>query len=311
MLSGLQSILPLFLMMGLGYLARCTVFDIKWLPGLNLFVFYFAVPALLFDAASKMSLNTLINGSALVAFILGAMITVGIGVLAWNRLFGKPVWAEQILLGLNGTFANFAYMGIPLTLGLLGETAQPVVVMIILLGNLLLVGGAQLLLEFGHAKGIGFRQVLAVMDRSVLRNPVFLATGFGLLFAAFQLEKPVSLQALLDMLAPAAIPVALFCIGASLQFSQLQMNPGQLALLVTLKLFLHPAITWGCLTLLDVGDPVWVASMVLLTALPTGALAHVIALKYQTLENETSQVVVVSTLCSLFSISAWVALVGA
>lgn len=48
--------LALFTIIGHGYLAKHSFFDIKMLPGLNHFLYYLAVPALLFNSAFSVSL---------------------------------------------------------------------------------------------------------------------------------------------------------------------------------------------------------------------------------------------------------------
>jgi malonate transporter and related proteins len=306
LLLSIQSILPLFLMISLGYVFKRTIFDVKMLPGLNQFVYFLAVPALLFNASSQESIETLINLSALGAFVLAAALTGGITILG-SRLFFSAQGSEQhIMRGLNGTFANYAYMGIPLTFGILGEGAYGAAISIILAGNLFLIGGAQLLIESSRHKHTGLKQVISILDKSLLRNPIFLSTVFGVLFSANQLAMPDTIQTVLDMLAPAAIPVALFCLGASLQISKTAISYAELSWMVGVKLCIHPALTWGCFYLLGIDDPIWMVTTVLLTSLPTGALAHVVAFKYGVFEKETSQIVVTSTILSLFSVSLWV-----
>ncbi|BBB29660.1 AEC family transporter [Neptunomonas japonica] len=305
MLLSFQSILPLFLMIALGYVAKRTIFNINMLPGLNQFVYYLAVPALLFNAASKASIDNLINGPALAAFFLGAIVTAIIVVFG-SRMFFKADSTEQLVLrALNGTFANYAYMGIPLTFAIFGNEAYAATVSIILAGNIFLIGGAQLLIESIRQKELGLRPILAILDRSLLRNPIFISTLLGLLFSANQVSMPAAIHTLLDMLAPAAIPVALFCLGASLQFAKTTIVLAELGWLVLIKLCIHPALTLAAFWLLDVEAPIWLATTVLLTALPTGALAHVVALKYDVFEKETSQIVVVTTVFSLLSVTLW------
>ena len=306
MLLSVQAILPLFLMIGLGYVFKRTIFDVKMLPGLNQFVYFLAVPALLFNASSKEPLESLINLPALGAFLVGAVVTSIVTVFGC-RLFFKTQGAEQyVLRGLNSTFANYAYMGIPLTFGVLGEASYGAVISIILAGNLLIIGGSQLLIESLKREHTGLKYVLSILDQSLLRNPIFLSTVVGLFFSANQLSMPLMIQTVIDMLAPATIPIALFCLGASLQVSKTAISYKELSWMVGIKLFIHPALTWGAFYLLGVNDPVWLAATVLLTALPTGALAHVVAFKYDVFEKETSQIVVTSTMLSLFSVSVWV-----
>ncbi|WP_028470859.1 AEC family transporter [Neptunomonas japonica] len=305
MLLSFQSILPLFLMIALGYIAKRTIFDIKMLPGLNQFVYYLAVPALLFNAASKTSIDNLINGPALAAFFLGVIVTAIIVVFG-SRVFFKANNTEQLVLrALNGTFANYAYMGIPLTFAIFGNEAYAATVSIILAGNIFLIGGAQLLIESVRQKELGLKPILSILDRSLLRNPIFISTVVGLLVSANNVGMPVTVQTLLDMLAPAAVPVALFCLGASLQFAKTTIVLAELGWMILVKLCIHPALTLAAFWLLNVKDPIWIATTVLLTALPTGALAHVVALKYDVFEKETSQIVVVTTVFSLASVTLW------
>ena len=293
-------------MIGLGYLFKRTIFDVKMLPGLNQFVYFLAVPALLFNASSQQAIDSLINLPALGAFILGAALT-SIVTLVGCRLFFNTQGAEQFVLrGLNSTFANYAYMGIPLTFGVLGEASYGAVISIILAGNLLLIGGSQLLIESFKREHTGLKYIASILDQSLLRNPIFLSTVLGLFFSANNLSMPLMIQTLIDMLAPATIPIALFCLGASLQVAKTAISYRELSWMVGIKLFIHPALTWACFYILGVNDPVWMMATVLLTALPTGALAHVVAFKYDVFEKETSQIVVTSTMLSLFSVSLWV-----
>jgi len=331
MLVSLEAILPLFMLIALGYIAKRTILDIKLLPGLNLFVYYFAVPALLFNAASQQSISDLLNLPALTAFTLAIIVTSLITYLLFRFLFASANPKTSILQCLSSVFSNFAYMGIPLTFGLLGEESYAATISIVLFGNIVIINGSQLLLEALNHNDINLKTLVNIMQRSFIQNPIFMSTVLGLLFSNYGLHLPGSFQTVLDMLAPAAIPVALFCLGASLQFRKnniahesatnssttntpptntesidSNISYGQIFSLVAIKLIVHPALTLACFYLLGIEDSSWLLTAVLLCALPTGALAHVVALKYQTFETGTSQVIVFSTLLSLLSVSLWV-----
>lgn len=306
MTESLFAIIPLFTLIGLGYLARRTLLDVKMLPALNLFVYYFAVPALLFNAARRQTLDNLFNGPALAAFVLGIILTSLIAVGGSRYFFNCKSPTELVMRGLNSVFANYAYMGIPLTFSLLGESAATI--SIILAGNLLVIGGAQLCIEALRQQSMSLRQIGNTLDRSLLRSPIFLSTILGLLASGLHLPLPKVINTTLDMLAPAAIPVALFCLGASLQFRQIQTSLGELSWLIAIKLFVHPALTYCAFYLLGVTDPAWLVATVLLTALPTGALVHVVAMRYDLFEQASSQIVVFSTLISILTVSFWVSL---
>ncbi|PID46665.1 MAG: hypothetical protein CSB47_02880 [Proteobacteria bacterium] len=305
MLLNFQAILPLFLVIMLGYVAKLTIFDNKMLPGLNQFVYFLAVPALLFKAASEAPVESLINPSALGAFVVGVVATAAITIVGSRFLFNVREAEQLVLRALNGTFANYAYMGIPLTFAILGEKDHVATISIILAGNLLLIGGAQLLLETIRQQALGIKPVLSILDRALLRNPIFISTILGFIVSANQITLPTAIQRSLEMLAPAAVPVALFCLGASLQFSKTNIVLSELGWMILVKLCIHPALTLAAFWILGVNDPVWLMVTVLLTSLPTGALAHVVALKYDIFEKETSQIVVVTTIFSLISVTIW------
>lgn len=309
-MNSLNAIIPLFLIIAAGYVAKRTVLDSKMLPALNQFVYFFAVPALLFRASSTQSLNVMLNPIGLFCFLSATILTGLLTVWLCRRLFGQQDFASHVIQALNTTFANYAYMGIPLVFGLLGEQAQGIAISIILAGNLFLIGGAQLLLETQQGEQVGWKQVVSIIDRSLLRNPIFLSTVLGLSCSVLGITLFPILATTLDTLGQAAIPVALFCLGASLQFTHGQTTYYELFVLTGIKLVIHPALVWGAFLLFGMQEPQWLLVSVLLTALPTGVLAHVVAMKYDAMEKATSQVVVISTLLSLLSVSLWVVVLG-
>lgn len=302
--DSLLAVLPLFVVIAVGYIAKQRVFDSQFLPGINQYVYFIAVPALLFQASSQQSLASLFNPTAWVAFILGAALTAAVALLPLI-LCGQTEREGLILRGLNSIFANYAYMGIPLSFAVLGDAAYGATVSIILAGNILLIGGAQLLIEATRQSGLNLLAVWQVIDRAMLRNPIFLATVAGLGVSYQQWTLPQVAVDSLALIAPSAVPVALFCLGASLQFKRTALRIGEVIWLILIKLIIHPLLTLLACRLVGVNDPIWQMTMVLLTALPTGALAHVVAMKYQVFEKETSQLVVFSTVLSLFSVPIW------
>jgi len=305
MLSSFLSIVPLFALISLGYLAKRTVLDVRLLPGLNQFVYYFAVPALMFTSTSEQAIEQLLYAPGLLAFSVGCFVTAGIGVMVSYWVFDCKRAESLIMRALNGTFANYAYMGIPIAFALLGEAAHAATIGIILAGNLLLVCGAQVLVEIARNQGSSWWHILQILDRSLLRNPLFMSIILGLLVAALNIPVPQVVDTTLNMLAPAAVPVALFCLGASLDINRSAMRYGEMAWVIVVKLLLHPALVWGAFIVLGVDNVHWLQATVLLCALPTGALAHMLAMRYGVFEKESSQIVVISTILSLGTILLW------
>ena len=109
----------------------------------------------------------------------------------------------------------------------------------------------------------------------------------------------------LTMLSGAAIPLALFCLGASMNYLPIKGNRTESAILSLVKLIILPAVTYLIGWYVFQLDKVTLLILVLLTASPTGVNAFLIASKHKTSEGVTATTVVVSTLLSVITMSIW------
>lgn len=312
MLDTLLALVPIFTLIGLGWLARQRILADVDLTALNLFVLYFAVPALLFKAAYDTNLAHLLYWPGILAFSTAIIINALLIILLLPRLFpGNQSEARTegaIIRALNGTFSNLAYIGIPLITGLLGEQASAPLFALIITGNILIIAGTQVLIEALRLRqypGSLGRQLARTLYRAVLINPVLIAPLIGMLlnYWAIPLWQPIDKT--LSMLAPAAVPVALFTIGAGLHFSLPHRHRYEVGLVIGIKLIFHPIITLLCLWAFAITDPIWLTTAILLAAIPTGALGHVLAVRYGHFQRQSAQVIVLSTLLSIISLSIW------
>lgn len=300
-------IMPLFALICCGYIARRTVLNADGLIGLNQFVYFFALPAMMFVAASGQPVSQILDLQYIGAFLLAVVILALFTVFGSYALLGKRNAQELVMHGLNAVFANYAYMGVPLIYAVLGPEANGPMVAIILAGNLVLICGAQMLMEWLRSPAVGWRMLWDVISRSLLRNPMFLGTVLGISVAATEYEVAAA-QNTLGLLAPAAVPVALFALGASLKLRDSGIRRSELAWLLGLKLLLHPLITALVLLAFGIKETNLLLTALILTALPTGALVHVVAARYQCYAAETSMVVVITTLLSLLTVTGWISL---
>ena len=303
----------LFLFIVCGWVGVRTLLNQEMMIGLNRFVYYFAVPALLFDAASKLSLSQLLAPLPLSAFFVSALATGLITVAGSRALFHCKSGSQLTARALNTTFANYAYMGIPVVSSLLGAEGYPAIITLILMGNLVLIGGAQILLlgfEPNRKEENLWQQCLAILNQSLLRSPIFLSTVLGLMLSAAGLTLPEVPQQFLTGLGAVTVPLALFCLGAGLQFRVTGGKTLEFGWLILLKLVVHPLMTLLAIWLLGVNDPVWVTALVMMTALPTGALAYVVTSHHGVFERETSLIVTLTTLLSVISLPVWIQIVS-
>ena len=298
-------ILPIFAVIGLGFMCQYRQwFTQSAVADFNRFVYYIAVPPLLFMAMASTPIESLTQARYLLAY-LGATVLVWIGVFFLLKPFFEPFEA-RFLLGLGATFSNSVYLGIPLVQTALGTQATQAVVMIALATNVLFVGGSAVILSARQQSNVHSAAI------EVLKNPMIGAIVLGLSASALKLPLPSGLERLLELLAQAASPVALFALGLTLggvnaQATQVQSIHQESwfwsGVLVAVKILLHPLAVWvACVAVGARAGDTQVA--VLVAALPAGALAHLLAQRFGAQSLTVARGVMLGTGLSLLTLSA-------
>ncbi|MFL6566390.1 MAG: AEC family transporter [Burkholderiales bacterium] len=300
--------LPVFGLVGCGYLAgRLGLVTQASSVALNQFVYAFALPAMLFVAVYRGSLDEILSGSFLAVVILATLATAFAGFALSHFVSGAPP-AESTLRGLNASFANTGYLGIPLVTVAYGERAALPAALATVATNIVSFALAIVCLElFVDPRRGGVRRALSGVARSPLIWPIALA----ILLVALQVKVPLPVERFATLLAAAAGPCALFAIG--LFVSQLSIRAGAAASWQTsvLKLVLHPLLMAALAYYVLSVDPFWAKIAVVCASLPLGATAFVLAQRYKLLEAETSTGAVISTAASVLTVSLVMALLAA
>ena len=302
----LAAVLPVFGLVACGYLAgRLGLVTQASSVALNQFVYAFALPAMLFIAVYRGSLEEILSGAFLAAVIAATLATAVAGFL-FSRLAGASP-AENTMRALNASFANTGYLGIPLVTVAYGERAALPAALATVATNIVSFALAIVCLElFVNPRRGGVRRALAGVARSPLIWPIALAV----LLVYLEVRIPLPVERFATLLAAAAGPCALFAIG--LFVSQLSIRAGAAASWqsTVLKLVLHPLLMALLAFYLLPIDPFWAKVAVVCASLPLGATAFVLAQRYQLLEAETSTGAVVSTLASVLTVSLVMALLA-
>lgn len=299
---------PVFALVGCGVLAgRFRLITPGSSEALNRFVYAFSLPALLFVAVYRGSLEEILSGTFLLAVIAATLGTALAG-FALSHYAGKAPLGESVLRGLNASFANTGYLGIPLVTVAYGEKAALPAALATVATNIVSFALAIACLEMlANPRGGGAGRALAGVARSPLIWPI--AAAFVAVW--LQIKVPLPVERFLGLLSAAAGPCALFAIG--LFVSQLSIREGLRASWPTtaLKLVLHPALmALLAYSLLPI-DPFWAKVAVVCASLPLGATAFVLAQRYKLLEAETSTGAVLSTAASVITVSIVMTLLAA
>jgi len=302
----LGAVFPVFGLVACGYLAgRFRIVTQASSHALNQFVYAFALPAMLFVAVYRGSLEEILSGAFLLA-VIGATLATAAAGFALSKLSGASP-AESTMRALNASFANTGYLGIPLVTIAYGESAALPAALATVATNIVSFALAIACLElFVNPQRGGVRRALVGVARSPLMWPIAIAV----LLVALQVRIPLPVERFASLLAAAAGPCALFAIG--LFVSQLSIRAGAAASWqsTALKLVLHPLLMALLAFQVFPVDPFWAKIAVVCASLPLGATAFVLAQRYKLLEAETSTGAVISTTASVLTVSLVMTLLG-
>jgi predicted permease len=313
--------IPFFALVLCGYVAaQRRVLPEAAIPGLNIYVLFFALPCMLFRFGASMPFGRLIDARLIAVYALAALLVVAATIGAtWRRTRGgSGVDLKNAAFGaLVAAFPNTGFMGVPLLVALLGERAAGPVIGTVLtdliLTSTLCITLAQL--PEGHP-GSGSVKASALRPlKSAMTNPLPWAIGLGAVFAATGLVLPGPLMQIVKMLGDSATPVAMFTIGAVLwragQHVHTRTPPSQYLPVALIKLLVHPLVV-GVLGLLaqragiDV-PPSGLTVLVLAAALPSASNVSLLAERYGADNGRVARIIMAGTVLAFatFSLLAW------
>ncbi len=287
----LEVALPAFLLVFAGMAAaRAGWIDEAGAKGLNAFVYYLAMPAALFRAASE---GALLQGFdwRLVAAYFGPTLVLLAAVEALGRR--KPA-EERALTGMGACFSNNVFLGMPVIVAHMGSAAAGPMTVIIAGTTVLFIGLPVLRIEMARGSG---GAVAAALGRA-LANPLLVAIALGTLWASVSWRLPGPVSVAVDLLAAASAPAALAGLGAALAGYRIAGDLRDSTALCGLKLLAHPVMVWFAAGAVGLGE-FERAVAVLASAMPVGANVFVLAQHYGIYERRASAAVVLSTLAAM------------
>jgi malonate transporter and related proteins len=294
---------PIFALIAIGRLSSAIgLLEPAALRGMTDFVFFFAMPALLFGSIAEGPPFDILGVAGV--YFSACLVIFGLGV-GLARVLRLPP-ANAAMLGLNASYGNTVMMGIPIVAAAFGREALPPLLAIIALHSAILLPLAGALVEMGIAGRNHPLDMLRTTLTGALRNPIIVSILAGFLWRGLGLPVPAPFHALLQMLGAAGPPLALACLGASLPGLTRSAIGAEAAIASVLKLAALPTLVWliGQLAHLS-GLPLAVA--VLTGGMPTGANAFLLARRAETLLRISATTVLITTMLSLVTLSALLA----
>jgi len=288
-------ILPLFAIIALGKAAvRWHFMDSSGSAALSSFTFYVPIPALLFGLMAELQISLGVSG----AYLAGCLVIYAIALWV-GRWLADSSLAHRAVFALDTTFGNVTFLGVPLILSVWGKDGLGHLVGIIVVTTSL-IPLSVILMEISDKRQTRSAGATKNMVLGILKNPVINSMIIGFFWRVTGIPIPDPLHNFLDILAKAAPPLALFCLGTSLPAISWEVIREGLSG-TFLKLVIMPLLVATlCYSIGFTGLALAVA--VLTAGLPTGANAFLIARGTTTYGESSATTVVMATMMSVITL---------
>ncbi|ELY57672.1 AEC family transporter, partial [Natronolimnohabitans innermongolicus] len=240
---------------------------------LNAVAYYVALPALIFvstydQAIGELLSVTLVGGLLFVLFTTAA--------LAWLVHRRRESVGQRSVAVVQSYHSNLGYLGLPLVAATFGPEVTAIASVV--LGVITLTQLPLTILVLSTLNGAD----AAIGDelRGLAKNPVLLALIAGLGVGSSGVAVPGTVAVGLDVVGSFALPLALPCVGASLEIDPLSIDFGATGSVVGLKIVCMPALAWAVFSALSVDAATFTATVVMLGT-PTAVSTYVFAAKLQ------------------------------
>ncbi|SIT03632.1 hypothetical protein SAMN05421759_11158 [Roseivivax lentus] len=305
----LEVILPVFVLIGAGYVAVWRgLFKDSAVDGLMVFTQQFAIPCLLFRALWTLDLGDNFHPALLISFYTGSATGFFAGLLAGRYLF-KREWEDAVAIGFCCLFANSVLIGLAITERAYGETALEANFAIIAMHSPFCYGLGITTMEIVRARNNGApaTSLPGTVLKAMFRNALVIGIVLGALFNYFDLGLPRPVEDALDMMVRTALPAALFGMGGVLYRYRPEGDFRIIAFVCAVSLVLHPSITWtlGKAFALDVAE---FRSAVITAAMAPGINAYVFANMYGRAKRVAASSVLLATGLSVGTVWVWLAI---
>jgi hypothetical protein len=303
MLASLLVVLPVFGLIGLGYLARWTKIVRETTgEGLSDFVFVLAVPCLLFRTLARADIPAVQPWGYWIAYFAGLAVVWALAMLVASRSFGRK-GPELVVSGFAAAQSNTVFVGIPMILKAYGDAgAVPL--------GLLLAVHLPVTMTIATLLAEGRRASLPLLVKRLFTHPIIIGILLGWAVRPVVGQLPVPFWTIVDFLAGAAVPCALVSLGIAMRRYGLASGIALPAILSGLKLGAHPLIVYGLATHVFQMPAHWSGVAVLFAACPCGINAYLFAERYRQGVADASSAIALSTMLSLFTTAAWLTFLG-
>lgn len=230
-------------------------------------VFTIALPALVFRSTYNRPLQEIISPALLAGFWAVILLTVVPGWLVHQRLESAGRRSVSIVQSYH---SNMGFLGLPLVAATMGSDATAVASVILGIGAVTHVPVTVFLL----VRINGSDASLLGECKKLFTNPVLIALTAGIAASVLSVSVPELLVRALGPPSELALPIALLCIGATLDTDLPVSDVQETASVVGLKVLWMPALGWLVYSSLPVG-PTALGAAVVMLGTPTAVSTYI------------------------------------
>ncbi len=292
----LEIVLPVFLVIGLGYtIRRIGLVDAHFFAQTNGLVFYVCLPILLFYkiGTADFSSNFSIDLVAATGIAVGCCFLLAYLYGVW-RSYPAPVHGAFCQGSFRG---NLAYIGLAIVYNAYGDAGLTKAG--ILLGFLVPVLNFFAILALVLPQQHQRTNYLEI-SKQIILNPLILASLVGIVWSFFHLPMPTILDRSLNIATGMTLPLALISIGGSFSLDKLRGDIWTAALATAIKLILLPIVTAIFMVFFNISGLDFAIGL-LMAGAPTAVATYIMASKMGADSELAGAIVVLATACSSFS----------
>ncbi len=301
-------ILPVFLLIGLGWVLNCKkFFSPQTLTENNSMLYYFAMPAMLFRGILNARHDTFMENPLFVlAVCLPYVLTTA---LVWLFARKNETTERFAALTLSATRGNHFFAGLPiigLSMGKAGiEAGSIILAFSLVVLQFVSIGSGQLAL-MGKVTAKSLRLTAA----SLLKNPLFMTCLAALLlvFSSFG-PMPKWLDSTLKILADISTGLALLMLGAKIKFDTFFGDALSTWKILLFKLIIHPIVCYAVLSLFGL-PKIMIQAGTLLAAMPEAVNTAIVAHEMGMDSDYCAMGTTASVILSMLSLPLWIQILG-
>lgn len=305
LIFSLNATMPVFLLMVLGIiLRRIGVVDAAFASRLNMFVFCVALPVLLFRDISSVDLAQEWDARFALDCALITLASIVFACAASVFVKSRATRGEFI----QGAYrSSVAILGVALMQNIYGssQAAAMMIIGVVPLYNAAAVAILAVCTDDSRAKRKGARAMLLGVTRDIVTNPIIVGIAAGLLWAALRLPMPEAAGKAVDAIAGLATPLGLVAMGAMADFRRMREEAGASLGASVIKLFgLCAVFLPVCVALGYRGEELMALLFMLGSATTVSSFVMARNMGYE--GAVSSAIVMITTLGSVFSLTAWI-----